>query len=113
MPSHVDATAATTGLNIRGDRGIRENLDNGSSANTELVREWPELMGLELPRQVYVICLQPVVSLLIMTSVLVIYLMTAQEAGRNAPSGNEDQRWCRAHARCPNQGQLSYLSHRK
>lgn len=53
MPSHVDATATTTtGLNIRGDRGIRDKIENGTPTNADSAKEWPELVGLEVPRQV-------------------------------------------------------------
>ncbi|KIM25763.1 hypothetical protein M408DRAFT_203761 [Serendipita vermifera MAFF 305830] len=51
MPSHVDATTAATAHNIRGDRGIREKVENGTATNADLAKEWPELVGLEVPGQ--------------------------------------------------------------
>jgi len=121
MPSHADATATTTGLNIRGDRGIRDKLDNGLSANSDGAKEWPELIGLEIPRQVSrAVLLGATLIGCLSFFTCILNASIVGQVGRNATSGNEDQRWCRTHARCPNKGQhhsllilltLTYIPH--
>ena len=107
MPSHVDAMAATTGHNIRGDRGVRDKLENASSSVSDAAKEWPELIGLEVPRQVRFRSSALMVTTLIILHIHAMPLESAGKTERNARCRNEDQRWCRTDARRPNQGQYS------
>jgi hypothetical protein len=90
MPSHVDPMATTTGLNIRGDRGVRDKLGSGSSANSDTAKEWPELIGLEVPRQVRFKWFGIMLTTLIVLHINPISLNSARETGRTTSRRNED-----------------------